>query len=64
MGCPIPLESEIALGGMGLCSTAGDYVRLVQAVVRALAGVEEGSITKETAELMVALQLNKQQREG
>lgn len=35
----------------------------MQDVLRALAGGEEGLITKESAELMVAPQLKKQQRE-
>ncbi|KAL2258075.1 hypothetical protein VTK26DRAFT_8747 [Humicola hyalothermophila] len=64
-GQPVfPADPEVESGGGGLYSSAGDYAKLVRALLRALAG-EEGEgvpVRKKTAEEMFRPQLDDTQR--
>jgi CubicO group peptidase (beta-lactamase class C family) len=61
-----PLEPVCESGGAGLYTSAADYAKVMQALLRALAGEEEDGgvvVGKETVRQMLAPQLNETQRE-
>ncbi|KAL2180580.1 beta-lactamase/transpeptidase-like protein [Thermothelomyces heterothallicus CBS 202.75] len=60
---PFPVEPACESGGAGLYTNAADYGRVLQELLKALAGEEGAVIRKETAEEMFRPQLNDKQRE-
>ncbi|KAL2133210.1 hypothetical protein VTI74DRAFT_2755 [Chaetomium olivicolor] len=60
---PYPEEPPLESGGAGLYSSAEDYGRVMQGVLRALAGEEGGVVSQETAREMFRPQLDEKQRE-
>lgn len=57
-----PPDPAVESGGGGLYSTLGDYGKVVQALLRALAGEEGGLVSQATAETMFTPQLDDAQR--
>ncbi|PSR82871.1 beta-lactamase/transpeptidase-like protein [Coniella lustricola] len=57
-----PVDPEAESGGAGLYTTASDYSRLLQALLRALAGEHGGPVSQETAAEMLRPQLTDKQR--
>ncbi|KAL2157959.1 hypothetical protein VTH06DRAFT_4768 [Thermothelomyces fergusii] len=60
---PFPAEPPCESGGAGLYTTAADYGRVLQELLRALAGDGGAVVGKETAEEMFRPQLDDRQRE-
>ncbi|AEO68399.1 dbfe737d-6817-425d-b43f-61be1685bb35 [Thermothielavioides terrestris] len=61
---PWPEEPVLESGGAGLYSCAEDYAKVMQALLRAAAGEEEGLVVgKDTVREMLRPQLNETQRE-
>lgn len=56
-------DGDIESGGAGLYTTAADYAKLLQALLRSLGGAEEGTLLKrKTVEEMLRPQLTGEQR--
>ncbi|KAK4237025.1 beta-lactamase/transpeptidase-like protein [Achaetomium macrosporum] len=58
-----PAEPECESGGGGLYASAADYAKVMQALLKAVAGEDGGVVGRETAREMLRPQLNETQRE-